>query len=154
INVFFWRAVFCDQGWMDPASRRTEPLPSANEQQKFGEALNDFSLQSLAGSTVSLSSRLEGKRGGVVVVWSSTCSHCIRYDSYFNPFEERHPNLSLTIVAARNGETLEAVKLAAAQRRLTFCIAHDPTSSVAQKWFTQQTPRAFLMDANRALLYR
>jgi thiol-disulfide isomerase/thioredoxin len=134
-------------------SRRPNSL-HGNEPQKFGERLSDFSLQSLSGPTVTLSSTLQEKRGAVVVIWSSTCSHCIRYDKYFNSFEERYPDLSLTVVSARQGETLEAVKMAAAQRKLKFCIVHDPASSVARQWFTQQTPRAFLMDANRALFYR
>jgi len=129
-------------------------LQNGNEQQKFGEPLSDFSLQSLSGPTVTLSSRLEGKRGAVVVIWSSTCSHCIRYDKYLNNFEARYPELSLTVVSARQGETLDSAKMAAAQRKLTFCIVHDPRSVVARQWFTQQTPRVFLMDANRVLLYR
>ena len=129
-------------------------MQNGNEQQKFGKPLSDFSLRSLSGTTVTLSSRLEGKRGAVVVIWSSTCSHCIRYDKYFNSFEERYPDLSLTVVSARQGETLDSAKMAAAQRKLKFCIVHDPASEVARQWFTQQTPKAFLMDANRALLYR
>jgi hypothetical protein len=129
-------------------------LQSGSEQQKFGEPLGDFSLRSLSGPTLTLSSRLEGKRGAVVVIWSSTCSHCVRYDKYFNAFESRYPDLSLTVVSARQGETEDAVQKAAAQRKLSFCIVHDPTASVARRWFTQQTPRAFLIDADRALLYR
>ena len=121
-------------------------MQNANEQQKFGEPLSDFSLRSLSGPAVSVSSKLTGKKGAVVVIWSSTCSHCIRYDKYFNSFEQRFPDLSLIIVSARHGETQEAVRKAAAQRKLSFCIVHDPTGSVAREWFTQQTPRAFLMD--------
>ncbi len=124
------------------------------EQQKFGEALSDFSLQSLDGAMVTLSSKLAGKKGAVVVIWSSTCSHCLRYDKYFNSFEARYPDLSLVVVSARQGETLDGVRKAAAQRKLTFCLLHDPASDVARQWFTQQTPRAFLMDTNRSLLYR
>lgn len=131
-----------------------ELLQYGNELQKFGEALPGFTLQSLAGPSVTLSSRLAGKRGAVVVIWSSTCSHCIRYDKYFNSFEDRHPDLSLIVVSARNGETLDSAKMAAAQRKLRFPILHDPASSVAGQWFTQQTPRAFLMDGDGALLYR
>jgi hypothetical protein len=41
-----------------------------------------------------------------------------------------------------------------ADRGLTFPLVHDPGSLVARKWFTQQTPRAFLMDAERKLVYR
>ena len=129
-------------------------MQNGNEPQKFGERLSDFSLQSLNGPTVSLSSTLKGKRGAVVLIWSSTCSHCIRYDKYFNRFEDRYPDVSLIVVSARQGETLDSVRVAAAQRKLRFCIVHDPASGVARQWFTHQTPRAFLMDADRALLYR
>jgi hypothetical protein len=129
-------------------------MQDRQEQQRFGEPLSDFSLPSLTGGNVTLSSRLAGKRGAVVVIWSSTCSHCVRYDSYFNEFEARHPELSLTVVSARQGETLDAVKLAVSQRKLACCLVHDPSSSVAREWFTNQTPRSFLMDAKRGLLYR
>lgn len=124
------------------------------ELQKFGEPLGDFSLPDLSGKVVSLTSKLAGKKGAVVVIWSSTCSHCLRYDKYFNAFEERYPDLSLVIVSARQGETMEGARLAASQRKLKFTILHDPASAVAKQWFTQQTPRAFLMDAERTLLYR
>jgi len=129
-------------------------LHNGNGQQKFGERLSDFSLGSLSGETVTLSSKLEGKRGAVVVIWSSTCSHCIRYDKYFNSFEARYPDLSLIVVSARHGETLDSAQRAAAQRKLEFCIVHDRDSRVARQWFTEQTPRAFLIDAHRVLLYR
>lgn len=129
-------------------------MQNESEHQQFGEPLSDFSLQSLSGPALTLSSKLEGKKGAVVVIWSSTCSHCLRYDKYFNGFEDRYPDLSLIVVSARQGETLDSVKMAAAQRKLKFRIVHDPASSVARQWFTQQTPRAFLMDANRTLLYR
>ena len=77
------------------------------KQQRFGEPLSDFSLASLTGPSVTLRSRVVGKKGAVVVIWSSTCSHCLRYDEYFNDFEARHPDLSLTVVSARQGETLD-----------------------------------------------
>jgi hypothetical protein len=111
-------------------------------------------LRSLSGATVTLESRLQGKRGAVVVIWSSVCSHCVRYDRYFNGFEDRYPDLSLTVVSARLGETLDSVRKAAAQRKLEFCLVHDAESKVARQWFSEQTPRAFLVDAGRALIYR
>ena len=114
----------------------------------------DFSLRTLNGQAATIGSVVAAKKGAVVVVWSSTCSHCIRYDPYFNSFEEKHPDLGLLIVSSRNSEELEAVKRAANQRRLLFQIAHDPNGIVAGKWVTRQTPRAFLMDTNGALLYR
>lgn len=124
------------------------------EQQKFGEPLGDFSLPAVIGSAETLEAGLAGKKGGLVVIWSSTCSHCLRYDKYLNAFEENHPELSLTVVSARMGETLEAVTKAGRQRKLTFRLLHDPAAIVAKQWYTQQTPKAFLMDSERKLLYR
>jgi thiol-disulfide isomerase/thioredoxin len=129
-------------------------LQNLSEQQKFGEPLPDFSLRSLDGKPASISSVIEKKKGAVIVVWSSTCSHCIRYDKYFNSFAERYPDIGLLIVSSRNGEELDSVKRAAAQRKLRFPIVHDPASVVAGQWFTRQTPRAFLIDTSKALLYR
>jgi peroxiredoxin len=129
-------------------------LHNPGEQQRFGEPLPDFSLRTLKGEVATLSSAIGNKKGAVIVVWSSTCSHCIRYDKYFNSFEERHPDLGLLIVSSRHGEQLDAVRKAASRRRLLFSIVHDPAGQVAGQWFTRQTPRAFLLDRNGALLYR
>ncbi len=128
-----------------------------NEQaeQKFGQALGDFSLQQVRnGTKLSLSQTLEGKKGAVVVFWSGVCSHCVRYDPFLNSFEKRHPQLSLVGVASRHGETVESIQAAITERNLTFPLLHDPGGKIAASWSTQQTPRVFLMDAERTLLYR
>src|SRR5260370_8358480 len=97
---------------------------------------------------VTLSSKLDRKRGAAVVIWSSTCSHCIRYDKYLNSFEERYPDLSLIVVSARHGEALDSVKRAADQRKLKFSIVHDPASRVPRQWFTHQPPPALPHNPN------
>src|SRR5947208_1142428 len=117
--------------------RRKRHLQNGSEQQKFGEPLPDFSLRTLNGEIAGAGSIDAGKKGAVVVVWSSTCSHCIRYDKYFNTFEERHPDVGLLIVSSRYGEELDSVKRAAAQRKLKFPIVHDPGGEVAGRWFTR-----------------
>ena len=125
------------------------------EKQRFGEALADFSLQKInTGTPLSLSQAVEGKKGAVVLFWSGVCSHCQRYDRYLNAFDQRHPDLSLIAVASRHGETRDAIQTTAAERGLTFTILHDPGGKIAAEWCTQQTPRVFLMDLKRKLLYR
>ena len=116
--------------------------------------MDDFVLPGLDGGMVSLAGCLEGKRGAVIVFWSAICSHCVRYDSYFSTFEQRHPEVSLMVVAARIGETAEQIRRAAAERNLRFPVVLDTAGATARKWATQQTPRAFLVDARRTLLYR
>ena len=130
-------------------------MVNEQEKQKFGEVLNDFTLQQVrTGTRLSLSQSLAGKKGAVVVFWSGVCSHCVRYDPFLNGFEKRHPELSLLAVASRHGETLDSIEAAVAERKLSFPMVHDPGGKVAAEWCTQQTPRAFLMDAKRTLLYR
>src|SRR5262249_34478571 len=127
----------------------------AREKQGIGLPVADFSLSLISGEGErSLTGMLTWKKGGVVVFWSGVCSHCIRYDSYFNTFAERYPELGLVAVASRQGETPEQIRATAAERRLTFPILHDPESRVAHQWYTQQTPRVFLIDSGRKLLYR
>lgn len=122
--------------------------------QEIGGVLDDFTLPALSGGERSLSSYMAGKKGAVVVFWSSVCSHCVRYDGYLSGFEAKHPELALVTVASRQGETMDQIRHTMAERKLAFPIVHDASSAVAREWFTEQTPRVFLLDANRTLLYR
>jgi peroxiredoxin len=126
----------------------------APQVQKAGQILEDFSLQRVGDGLETLSQYLAGKMGAVVVFWSGVCSHCGRYDAYFNGFAERHPELGFVAIASRQNETPEMIRKAAAERKLTFPVLHDPGARTADRWFAQQTPRAFLMDSRRTLLYR
>jgi peroxiredoxin len=125
-----------------------------NDTQKMGEPVEDFSLQRTTGGTVSLGEALEGKQGGVVVFWSGICSHCVRYDAYLNSFQAKHPELGFIAIASRQGESPQAVMKQMAERNLTFPMVLDPGGNVAAKWQAQQTPRAYLLDARRAVIYR
>jgi peroxiredoxin len=122
--------------------------------QEIGAPVTDFQLTAISGERISLDAALNRRRGAVVVFWSSVCSHCARYDGYFGGFSFQHPELALVAVASREKETVEQLRAAAAERRLSFPILHDPGSIVASHWFTQQTPRVFLIDINRVLRYR
>ena len=122
--------------------------------QEIGGLAEDFTLPGVNGGPINLSTLLGGKRGAVAVFWSGVCSHCIRYDGYLNTFAERHPDLALAVVASRTGETPEQIRKTMAERGIRFPIVHDQGSRVARQWSTEQTPRAFLMDAGRVLLYR
>ena len=130
------------------------PQPSAESRQGIGEPVADFQLTAIAGGQVNLQMVLSGKKGAVVVFWSGICSHCVRYDGYFNAFPRQYPELGIVAVASRDKETPEQLRAVAADRGLAFPILHDPAGRVAHLWFTQQTPRVFLIDANFVLRYR
>ena len=122
--------------------------------QEIGGTVPGIELPLITGEVRTLASFLEGKKGVVVVFWSETCSHCVRYDDYLNSFAGKHPELGLVAVASRAGETLPQIRSTVAERKLTFPILHDNGGNVARQWFTQQTPRVFLVDADKRLLYR
>ncbi len=127
---------------------------AAREKQEIGLAVPDFELPAISGGQHSLNAFLTGKRGAVVVFWSGLCSHCHRYDDYFNTFTERHPDLALVAIASRHGETADQIRAVVADRKLRFPILHDPPGAIARLYYTQQTPRTFLIDTERKLYYR
>ena len=127
---------------------------SNRAKQEIGGVVPEIDLPLIGGGSRTLSSFLEGKKGAVVAFWSETCSHCVRYDSYLNGFSGKHPELGFFAVASRQGESYEQIRATAESRKLTFPILHDAEGKVAQQWFTQQTPRVFLVDTGRKLLYR
>lgn len=132
-----------------------QPGTSVQRSQEIGGVLDDFRLTDIRTSEDrSLSFLMSGKKGAVVLFWSGVCSHCVRYDAYLNQFEQRHAELALVALASRQGETGDAIRKTVAERTLTFPLLHDADGIVAERWCTQQTPRAFLLDGDRRLLYR
>src|SRR5262245_48600844 len=122
--------------------------------QEIGAPIEDSQLTPVTGEKSSLQAHLQDKKGAVVVFWSGVCSHCVRYDGYLNSFAQRHPEVALVAIASRQGETLDQIRATISARRLEFSMLHDPGGKVAERWAVQQTPRVFLVDSNRALLYR
>jgi peroxiredoxin len=129
-------------------------MQAQHEKQVIGGRVPEIELPQVGGGVRSLTSFLQDKRGGVVVFWSETCSHCIRYDTYLNTLAERHSELAVVAVASRHGEGAEQIANAIRDRGLGFPILHDSSGQVARQWYTQQTPRVFLIDSERRLLYR
>lgn len=126
----------------------------ATERQLFGVPLPDFRLSVLGGGETGFYQGLEGKKGAVVMFWSSTCSHCVRYDQVFGSFTERHPELAFFVIAARNSESPESMNKAVRERGIKFPILLDPGGKIAAQWHAEQTPRAYLTDAEGKLHYR
>ena len=122
--------------------------------QEIGSPVEDFTLEDLAGSPRSLRGVLEGNKAAVVIFWSCVCSHCLRYDEYLRSFGQNHPDIALLAVASRQQETVEDLRRAANDRRLSFPIVIDPGGKLARQWFTEQTPRVFLLDGDLRLKYR
>lgn len=118
------------------------------------QPMDDFSLPLLGGEERKLSELLAGRRGLLVVFWSAVCSHCRRYDGYLNERADQDAEIGLVAVASRQDESRDSLEKAARERRLLFPILHDADRSVAHAWQVEQTPRVFLVDAGRRVVYR
>jgi hypothetical protein len=129
-------------------------MQAQHAKQVIGGQVPEIELPHVGAGIRTLSSFLHERRGALVVFWSETCSHCIRYDSYLNTFEDRHPELAVVAVASRHGERPDQIEAAIRTRSLRFPILHDSSGHIARQWYTQQTPRVFLLDSERRLLYR
>ena len=131
-------------------------MSSERVEQKIGSVLPDITLKTVTApeATWSLHERAARGTGALIVIWSSVCSHCARYDEYLNTFSERHPEIAIAGIASRQGETPDDVRKALAARNLTLPMLYDPGSAVARQLFTQQTPRVFLVDRQSVLVYR
>lgn|SRR5262249_47800541 len=128
---------------------------NAEGKQDFGQPVTDFFLPSLDGSgNRSLQDYIAGKMGAVIVFWSAICTHCFRYDQYFSSFTLSHPRLGFLAIASRCGETPAQMRSAVSQRLLRFPILLDQSGEVARQWHSQQTPRCYLINTDRRLLYR
>jgi peroxiredoxin len=128
--------------------------PTDGIKQEIGVRMEGFSLASIQGEEFSLDQIVYDRKGAVIIFWSSTCSHCMRYDSYLNGFRQEYPELGIAVIASRERETLTQLRAAAAGRKLKFPILCDPGALIAKKWFAQQTPRAFFIDKDHLLRYR
>jgi peroxiredoxin len=129
-------------------------MPNVQEGQNIGCLMPDFSLPLLDGRSLSLQSFLAGRKAAVVVFWSGICSHCRRYDDYLNRLPARYPGLGLLGVASRQNESVQMLRATVVERGLRFLLLYDGERTVADAWLVRQTPRVFLLDAERRLIYR
>ena len=125
-------------------------------EQTIGSVLPDVALPSIVAphAVWRLHENAARGRGAVIVFWSSVCSHCARYDDYLNGFSRNHPEVAFAAIASRQNETPDDIGKALEARKLTFTALYDEGMQVARELFTQQTPRAFLVDSTATLLYR
>jgi peroxiredoxin len=129
-------------------------MTNAQERQSIGCLMPDFTLSLLDGVSLSLQAFVAGYKAAVVVFWSGICSHCRRYDDYLNRLPERYPAVGLLAVASRQNESAQMLRTTVTERGLRFPMVHDADRMVAHAWLVAQTPRVFLLDAQRRLLYR
>ena len=131
------------------------PARSNTKKQGFGQPVSSFSLPLLNGSGKrGLQDYLAQKQGAVIIFWSAVCAHCHHYDTYLNSFTGMHPQLGFLTIASRHGEKAVQIQEAIKSRKLNFPVLLDESGETARQWFSQQTPRCYLVSADARLVYR
>lgn len=128
-------------------------MTDVRERQSTGCLMPDFTLPLVDGGSFSLQGCLAERQAVVVVFWSGICSHCRRYDDYLHHLSARYP-VGLLAVASRQNESRAMLRATVVERCLRFPLLHDAERVVAHAWLVKQTPRVFLLDAHRRLVYR
>ncbi len=120
---------------------------------RINEPASDFVLPDLHGDLVKLSD----SRGQIVIVnfWSCECPHSERTDrQIMSMFVQWQSNdVVLLPVASNQIETLEAITLAARDRRLPLVLL-DSDHRVADLYEAMTTPHVFVVDRKGILRYR
>ena len=124
-----------------------------NHPVRINEPASDFVLPDLHGDLVKLSDL----RRKIVIVnfWSCECPHSERTDrqimSMFVQWQTH--DVMLLPVASNQIETLEAIRLAARERRLPLVLL-DSDHRVADLYEAMTTPHVFVVDREGILRYR
>ena len=93
---------------------------------------------------------LRDRRGALLVFWSGLLRALRAVRRLLQRFRRRViPNWALRPSPRRINETDEQMIAAARDRRLSFPILRDKGARIARLWFSQQTPRCYLLDAER-----
>ncbi len=112
----------------------------------------DFELPDLEGRV----HRLSDYRSRIVILnfWSCECPHCERTDrDIMAALEDWREEAAVMSIAVNRNESAEALKKAAAARRLPTVLI-DADHRVADIYEAQTTPHTFVIDREGLLRYR
>jgi peroxiredoxin len=130
------------KGWSigvdNPSVRVREALAEIEE---LRSAVSDFSLSTLEGPEVSLTS-LRG-RTVLLTFWATWCIPCRQELLLFEQLKRQNPNLT---VLAISDEKPEVVQTYVRNAGLTFTIALDPERRLFQRFRIQGLPESKIID--------
>ena len=125
----------------------------------IGDKIEDFKLQNIDGSWVSLSDYKSEK--GIILIFScNTCPVVKMYEDRMIALHEKYTPMGYPVVAInpndpdiQPGDSFEKMKQRAKQKNFPFKYLFDAEQEVFPKFGATRTPQVFLMDTDRRLRY-
>ena len=121
----------------------------------IGSTVADFKLSDAEGKERTLAS-LAGAKGTVLIFVSTRCPVSNAYNERMEKLAQEMKARGVNVVGINSNvaETREAIKSHAAERGLSFAILKDEGNRIADRLGAGVTPEAFLLDADKRLVYR
>jgi len=115
-------------------------------QLKVSRPAPDFTLQDLAGQTVSLSSL----RGKVVYIdfWATWCGPCRAALPGLQDLTDKLRDQGLEVVTIDQGESLDQVRSFIERKKYSFRVLLDPGNAVGNTYGVHGLPTSVLVDRN------
>ncbi len=115
-------------------------------QLKVSEAAPDFTLQDLAGQTVSLSSL----RGKVVYIdfWATWCGPCRAALPGLQDLADKLKDQGLEVLTIDQGESFDQVRSFVERKNYSFRVLLDPGGAVGNVYGIRGIPTSVLVDRN------
>ena len=121
----------------------------------IGSRIEDFKLPDAEGRERTLAS-LGGAKGTVLIFVSTQCPVSNAYNERMEKLAQEMKARGVNVVGINSNvaETRDDIKSHAAERGLSFAILKDAGNRIADRLGASVTPEAFLLDADKRLVYR
>lgn len=136
-----------------PANPPATPMvagPTAPPPPKIGGLAPDFTLESLAGETVSLAD-FRGKKV-MLNFFATWCPHCQAETPFMVQVYNEMQGQDFEIVAVSLGETRDRVEAYQKEYSVTYTLLMDPQGIAANLYYVSSIPLTVLVDENGIIL--
>lgn len=126
---------------------------------QVGDKAPDFSLKNIDGKFVSLSD-YKNVKGYIVIFTCNTCPYAVMYEDRIKALNDKYASKGYPVIAinpndpaVQNGDSVEAMKVRAAEKGFTFPYLFDAGQTVFPKYGASKTPHVYLLNKEKTVKY-
>lgn len=123
---------------------------------KIGDIVEDFKLENVDGTMLSMSSFKDAK-GFIITFTCNTCPFSVAYEDRINDLNKKYSNLGYPVIAImpnnvdiKPGDNMEAMKIRAKEKGFTFPYLIDKKQNVYPIFGATKTPHVYILEKNKA----